>query len=88
MVHFFQLYVYFTNVCLYFHLIYYILISTLDPIIMPRMQVDKGAIKFILSGANIMCRGFTSKGGAIPTPLEANSPVVSIAMHQIGIDFD
>jgi hypothetical protein len=35
-----------------------------------------------------MCRGFTSKGGAIPTPLEANSPVVSIAMHQIGIYFD
>jgi len=25
-------------------------------------QVDKGAIKFILSGANIMCPGLTSKG--------------------------
>lgn len=26
------------------------------------MQVDKGAIRFILSGANIMCRGLTSPG--------------------------
>lgn len=41
------------------------------------MQVDKGAIKFILSGANIMCRGFTSAGGLIPTPLDINTPVVS-----------
>ena len=29
---------------------------------MPIMQVDKGAIKFVLSGANIMCPGFTSPG--------------------------
>ena len=26
------------------------------------MQVDKGAIKFVLSGANIMCPGLTSPG--------------------------
>jgi PUA domain protein len=29
---------------------------------MPHQQVDKGAIKFILSGANIMCPGLTSAG--------------------------
>jgi len=27
------------------------------------MQVDKGAIKFVFSGANIMCPGLTSPGG-------------------------
>lgn len=25
--------------------------------------MDKGAIKFVLNGANIMCQGFTSEGG-------------------------
>ena len=33
---------------------------------MPSSQVDKGAIKFILDGANAMCPGFTSKGGIVP----------------------
>ena len=32
------------------------------PNLMPKMQVDKGAVKFILGGANIMCPGFTSSG--------------------------
>lgn len=44
---------------------------------MKRMQVDKGAIRFVLSGANIMCPGFTSPGGALPEPIEAEQPVVS-----------
>lgn len=26
------------------------------------MQVDRGAVKFILGGAQVMCRGLTSKG--------------------------
>lgn len=30
---------------------------------MAPQQVDKGAIRFVLSGANIMCPGLTSKGG-------------------------
>lgn len=30
---------------------------------MPVQQVDKGAIKFVLSGANIMAPGLTSPGG-------------------------
>ncbi len=46
---------------------------------MDRMQVDKGAIRFVLGGANIMCPGFTSKGGSIPKSLEANSPVAIYA---------
>ncbi|XP_014778997.1 malignant T-cell-amplified sequence 1 [Octopus bimaculoides] len=32
------------------------------PFILPPMQVDKGAIRFVLSGANIMCPGLTSPG--------------------------
>lgn len=32
------------------------------PFILPRERVDKGAIKFVLSGANIMCPGLTSPG--------------------------
>ena len=28
------------------------------PIMINRMQVDKGAIRFVLAGANIMCPGF------------------------------
>lgn len=32
----------------------------------PRVQVDRGAIKFVLSGANIMCPGLTSAGAKLP----------------------
>jgi len=44
---------------------------------MQKMQVDKGAIRFILGGANIMCPGFTSPGGIIPEGLLPEIPVVS-----------
>ncbi|KAL7067542.1 putative translation machinery-associated protein 20 [Cryptosporidium serpentis] len=33
------------------------------PDMMPTMQVDKGAIKYVLKGSNIMCPGLTSLGG-------------------------
>lgn len=49
------------------------------PTMMNRMQVDKGAIRFVLGGANIMCPGFTSKGGSIPKELEANTAVAIYA---------
>lgn len=49
------------------------------PTMMNRMQTDKGAIRFVLGGANIMCPGFTSPGGSIPKPLEAGSPVAIYA---------
>ncbi|XP_071951598.1 malignant T-cell-amplified sequence 1-like [Antedon mediterranea] len=32
------------------------------PMMLPHQQVDKGAIRFVLSGANIMCPGLTSPG--------------------------
>lgn len=37
----------------------------------PKVQVDRGAIKFVLSGANIMCPGLTSAGAWLP---EENLP--------------
>ncbi len=38
--------------------------------------VDKGAIPFILGGANIMCPGLTNPGGEMPIELEKGSAVV------------
>ena len=35
------------------------------PDMMPRLRADTGAIKFVLSGANIMCPGLTSPGATI-----------------------
>jgi len=43
-----------------------------DPFMLPQEQVDRGAIRFILSGANIMCPGLTSPGAKmIPQPKDA-----------------
>jgi PUA domain protein len=47
-----------------------------DPFILPHMQVDKGAIRFVLSGANIMCPGLTSPGARM-TKLGEGKIVVS-----------
>jgi len=35
------------------------------PEAMPKLRTDLGAIKFVLSGANIMCPGLTSEGATI-----------------------
>lgn len=42
-----------------------------DPSILPAVGVDRGAIRFLLAGANMMCPGFTSKGGKLPPAEEA-----------------
>ncbi|KAI9141678.1 malignant T cell-amplified sequence 1-like protein [Paraphysoderma sedebokerense] len=39
------------------------------PFMLPTLQVDRGAIKFILSGANIMCPGLTSPGARMETDI-------------------
>ncbi|KAK9323279.1 PUA-like domain-containing protein [Lipomyces orientalis] len=44
----------------------------------PSVKVDRGAIKFILSGANIMCPGLTSKGAALPDENFPAGTVVAI----------
>ncbi len=42
------------------------------------MQVDKGAIRFVLSGANIMSPGLTSPGGKM-TQCDKNQIVAIMA---------
>ena len=49
---------------------------------MPRIQVDKGAIRFVLGGANVMCPGITSAGGAIPVELPEGAPVAVYAQDK------
>uniref|UniRef100_A0A7S0Q2B3 PUA domain-containing protein n=1 Tax=Coccolithus braarudii TaxID=221442 RepID=A0A7S0Q2B3_9EUKA len=44
------------------------------PDILPKYQVDKGAIRFVLAGANIMSPGLTSPGGKMDE-VPANSVV-------------
>jgi len=48
----------------------------IDPFFLPKEQVDLGAIKFVMSGANIMCPGLTSPGAKIE-PVPQNTIVVS-----------
>ena len=35
------------------------------PFILTQQRVDRGAIKFVMNGADIMCPGFTSEGGEL-----------------------
>jgi len=49
------------------------------PDMMPKLRTDKGAIKFVLSGANIMCPGLTSPGATIHDPVDKGTPVAILA---------
>ena len=55
------------------------------------MQCDKGAIRHIFSGSNVMAPGLTSEGGSIPDKtLATGSPVAIYAegmQHARGIGF-
>jgi PUA domain protein len=42
---------------------------------MPRVTVDRGAIKFVLKGADVMCPGLTSAGGDVSVDLPPLAPV-------------
>ena len=53
------------------------------PGIMKKVTVDKGAIRFVMRGANIMCVGITSPGGDLPDGLEKGDPV---SIHAEGKD--
>ncbi|CEO96005.1 PUA domain-containing protein [Plasmodiophora brassicae] len=43
------------------------------PKMLPVLQVDRGAIKFVLSGANIMSPGLTSPGGRMDTDVDQDT---------------
>ncbi|KAK2169173.1 hypothetical protein LSH36_12g28014 [Paralvinella palmiformis] len=51
------------------------------PFMLPHMQVDKGAIRFVLSGANVMCPGLTSPGAKM-TKAEADTIVAIMAENK------
>lgn len=56
------------------------------PTMMKRLQVDKGAIPYVLGGANIMCPGFTSAGGILPdTPIEAGLDYICYYLQNLAI---
>lgn len=44
----------------------------------PKIQVDRGAIKFVLSGANVMCPGLTSAGAKLPDENLEKDTIVTI----------
>ncbi|KAJ2360532.1 translation machinery-associated protein 20 [Coemansia sp. RSA 2610] len=48
------------------------------PDILPHVQVDRGAIKFVLSGANIMCPGLTSPGARLPAENLPEGTIVAV----------
>jgi PUA domain protein len=61
-----------------------------DPGIMKMFRVDRGAIKFVLAGANIMCPGLTSAGGALDEEVSADAPVAIMAegkQHALAIGY-
>jgi PUA domain protein len=42
---------------------------------MPKLQIDKGGIKFVLKGADVFAKGIVSNGGKIFEPLGKDVPV-------------
>jgi PUA domain protein len=55
-----------------------------DPFLLPKVGVDRGAIRFLLAGAHMMCPGLTSAGGYLP-PAENAIPADSlVAIHAEG----
>ena len=49
-----------------------------DPFMLPHVRIDRGAIRFLLAGAHMMCPGLTSAGGLLPpadAALLAGTPV-------------
>jgi len=54
------------------------------PFILPTVGIDRGAIRFLLAGAHMMCPGMTSKGGYLP-PADAALPTgTPVAIHAEG----
>ncbi|KAJ6630663.1 hypothetical protein B0H10DRAFT_1982266 [Mycena sp. CBHHK59/15] len=54
------------------------------PYILPMVKVDRGAIRFLLAGAHMMCPGLTSAGGYLPPPDAALAAGTPVAIHAEG----
>jgi len=49
----------------------------------PRIQVDRGAIRFVLAGAQLMCPGLTSAGAELP---EKENEILAGAVVAVGAE--
>ena len=62
-----------------------------DPFVLPKVGIDRGAIRFLLAGAHMMCPGMTSKGGWLPAgdaAVSSEKPVAIFAEgkeHPVGV---
>ncbi|CAD7934471.1 unnamed protein product [Amoebophrya sp. A120] len=52
------------------------------PSMMPKMQVDTGAIKFVLKGADVMCPGLTHPTGGAMEDVPKDVPVQIVAENK------
>ena len=48
------------------------------------MRIDRGAIRFLLAGAHMMCPGLTSAGGQLPPQEHALPENTPVAIHAEG----
>jgi PUA domain protein len=58
------------------------------PFMLPKVTVDTGAIKHILGGSDIMCRGMTSAGGKLDEDFAVGAVVAIMAQdkeHALGV---
>jgi PUA domain protein len=60
---------------------------SLDPFILPHVRIDRGAIRFLLAGAHMMCPGLTSAGGWLPPVDAALAAGTPIAFEAEGKEF-
>ncbi|KAG5728328.1 Translation machinery-associated protein 20 [Termitomyces sp. T112] len=54
------------------------------PYILPKVGIDRGAIRYLLGGAPMMCPGLTSKGGWLPPAEEALGAGTAVAIYAEG----
>ncbi|KAI0831097.1 hypothetical protein BC628DRAFT_1312183 [Trametes gibbosa] len=54
------------------------------PFVLPPVRVDRGAIRFLLAGAHMMCPGLTSAGGQLPSSAQALPANTPVAIHAEG----
>ena len=58
-----------------------------DPFMLPHVRIDRGAIRFLLAGAHMMCPGLTSAGGRLPPADAALLAGTPIAFDAEGKEF-
>lgn len=56
----------------------------IDPFVLPKVGIDRGAIRFLLAGAPMMCPGLTSKGGYLPPAESAVADGRAVAIFAEG----